>query len=296
MIAPMPRIDEKRRGLLAAPFSINDVRSWRKKHEKGAARMSAAGTKASEQVIEIGDEEPENQPSGAVRGFMGFGGVSIHAMAEAFGAAVDAKDRHTAMHSQETAALSEALAMAMGLSANQTARVHLAAHLHDIGKIGVPEAILSKAGPLAAGEFDIIRTHPAMGARILRPCLESGAGSVLDMILRHHERYDGGGYPGGLAGRDIPLGARIIAVADSYSAMRQDRPYRKGMSHESALAEIERFRGVMYDPDAARIFLSNEKRMKALIEPRTVPPTHQTYQTYQTCQGRQAPQGGKNAA
>ncbi len=195
------------------------------------------------------------------------GAVSIHALAEAFGAAVDAKDRHTAMHSMETAALTEALALAMGLTARQTARAHLAAHLHDVGKIGVPEAILSKPGPLTAEEFAVIRTHPETGARILRPCLEPGAWSVLEMILRHHERYDGRGYPGGLSGRDIPMGARIIAVADSYSAMRQDRPYRKGMSHQAALAEIERCAGTMYDPDAAKEFLVNASRMEKLIAP-----------------------------
>lgn len=204
------------------------------------------------------------------------GGISVHALAEAFGAAVDAKDRHTASHSLETAALSEALAAAMGLTTRQVDRVHLAAHLHDIGKIGVPEAILGKPGPLTAEEFAIIKQHPETGARILGPCFASGAGGVLEMVLRHHERFDGSGYPGGLRSLDIPMGARIIAVADSYSAMRQDRPYRKGMSHEAALEEIENNAGKLYDPDAAKEFLANADLMRSLIRCPTALPGLQT--------------------
>ena len=198
-------------------------------------------------------------------GLLESGGVSAHALAEAFGAAVDAKDRHTASHSLETAALSEALAAVMGLTAKQVERVHLAAHLHDIGKIGVPEAILGKPGPLTAAEFAIIKTHPEIGARILGPCFASGAWGVLEMVLRHHERFDGSGYPGGLCGRDIPMGARIIAVADSYSAMRQDRPYRKGMAHEAAMEEIATNAGKLYDPEAAKEFLANGELMRSLL-------------------------------
>lgn len=193
------------------------------------------------------------------------GGVCAHALAEAFGAAVDAKDRHTACHSLETAALSEALAAAMGLTAKQVERVHLAAHLHDVGKIGVPGAILGKPGPLTAEEFAVIKRHPEIGARILGPCFAHGAWGVLEMVLRHHERFDGSGYPGGLRGRDIPMGARIIAVADSYSAMRQDRPYRRGMDHETALEEIAANAGRLYDPDAAKEFLANGELMRSIL-------------------------------
>jgi len=202
----------------------------------------------------------------------GNGGVCAHALAEAFGAAVDAKDKHTASHSLETAALSEALAAAMGLTAKQVERVHLAAHLHDIGKIGVPEAILGKPGPLTPEEFAAIKKHPEIGARILGPCFASGQWSVLEMVLRHHERFDGSGYPGGLRGLDIPMGARIIAVADSYSAMRQDRPYRKGMPHEAAMEEIAAGAGRLYDPDAAKEFLTNGELMRSLLPcPDTLP-------------------------
>lgn len=192
--------------------------------------------------------------------------VSTHNLAEAFGNAVDAKDPHTANHSREVAALAELLARAMGLTRLQVERVHLAAHVHDVGKIGVPEAILGKPGPLGPAEWPLMRRHPDIGAGILRPCFPAGPGSVRDMVAAHHERFDGGGYPRGLAGRDIPLGARIIAVVDAYSAMRQDRPYRRGMAHGAALAEVLRCRGMQFDPDVAGEFLRLESPVQELMD------------------------------
>lgn len=202
--------------------------------------------------------------------------VSAHNLAEAFGNAVDAKDPHTANHSRVVAALAELLARAMGLTALQVERVHLAAHVHDIGKIGIPEAILGKAGPLNPAEWPLMRRHPDIGAGILRPCFPAGPGSVRDMVVAHHERFDGGGYPCGLAGRDIPLGARIIAVVDSFSAMRQDRPYRQGMGHGPALEEVARCRGGQFDPDVAGEFLRQEAPVRELMEglARTAPTVH----------------------
>ena len=202
--------------------------------------------------------------------------VSAHNLAEAFGNAVDAKDPHTANHSREVAALAELLARAMGLTSLQVERVHLAAHVHDIGKIGIPESILGKPGPLDPAQWPIMRRHPDIGACILRPCFPAGPGSVQDMVLAHHERFDGGGYPRRLSGRDIPLGARIIAVVDSYSAMRQDRPYRRGMPHGEALEEIIRNRGSQFDPDAAAEFLRLESPVLELMEglARTAPTVH----------------------
>jgi len=192
--------------------------------------------------------------------------ISAHNLAEAFGNVVDAKDPHTANHSREVAALAEILARAMGLTAMQVERVHLAAHLHDIGKIGVPEHILGKTGPLTAVEWSAMRRHPEIGARILQPCFPAGTGSVRDMVVAHHERFDGGGYPCGLQGRDIPLGARLIAVVDSYSAMRQDRPYRAGMRHGQALEELLAGQGRQHDPDVVGEFLRMEAAVLDLMD------------------------------
>ena len=121
-----------------------------------------------------------------------------------------------------------------------------------------------------------MRRHPDIGASILRPCFPAGPGSVQDMVAAHHERHDGGGYPRGLSGRAIPLGARIIAVVDSYSAMRQDRPYRQGMPHGAALEELAAGRGRQYDPDVAAEFLRLEGPVLELMDglARTAPTVH----------------------
>jgi putative nucleotidyltransferase with HDIG domain len=173
----------------------------------------------------------------------------LHQFAESLGHAVDARDSDTFNHSWEVAELSRMLAEALGLSARQADTVHLAGHLHDIGKIGVPDAILKKQGRLDDGEWRQMKRHPETGAAIIRP-IEAFApkGGIADMVLHHHEQFDGTGYPYGIAGHLIPLGARIIAVADTLSALLQNRPYRSGTSFEAALAEIRRCTGTQFDP------------------------------------------------
>jgi HD-GYP domain-containing protein (c-di-GMP phosphodiesterase class II) len=178
---------------------------------------------------------------------VGFG--SIHQFAESLGNAVDAKDPLTFNHSQEVAVFSQELARAMGLAESMVAHIHVAGHLHDIGKIGIPDAILRKKGRLSREEWGWVRKHPEIGARIVRPVSAFAAvGGVEGMILHHHEAYDGSGYPLGLRGEEIPVGARIIAVADTLSALMQDRPYRLGTDLERALAEIRRCAGSQFDP------------------------------------------------
>jgi putative nucleotidyltransferase with HDIG domain len=177
----------------------------------------------------------------------------LHQFAEALGNAVDARDSDTFNHSWEVAELSRQIAEALGLSGSQVETVHLAGHLHDIGKIGTPDAILRKQGGLSPEEWILMKRHPEIGADIIRP-IEAFAsrGGVTDMVLFHHERFDGTGYPRGLEGNLIPLGARIIAVADTLSALLQNRPYRSGTSFESALAEIRRCAGTQFDPAVVR--------------------------------------------
>lgn len=173
----------------------------------------------------------------------------LHQFAESLGNAVDARDTDTFNHSWEVAELARMIAEAMGLSPMQVETVHLAAHLHDIGKIGIPDVILKKQGRLSEEEWDLMRRHPEIGALIIRPVEAfASAGGVADMVLFHHERFDGKGYPQGVAGDEIPLGARIIAVADTLSAMLQNRPYRAGTTLAAALTEVERCSGSQFDP------------------------------------------------
>ncbi|WP_051694416.1 HD-GYP domain-containing protein [Desulfohalovibrio reitneri] len=181
---------------------------------------------------------------------------SIHEFAEAMGHAIDAKDRCTHFHSTQVAVLAQAVARFMGFSPLEAGCIHIAGHLHDIGKIGVPDAVLQKRGPLTEGEFAAIRRHPVIGHQIVSPITSlNGSTGIADMVLHHHERWDGRGYPHGLAGTAIPAGARVLAVADSFSAMTQQRPYRKGMGVRAALDEVEREAGSQFAPDVAEAFL-----------------------------------------
>jgi response regulator RpfG family c-di-GMP phosphodiesterase len=178
----------------------------------------------------------------------------LHEFAETLGEAVDAKDGHTWRHSEEVALVSRALALALRLSPVEADVIHVAGHLHDVGKIGVPDAVLLKPGPLTDEEWILMRRHPVIGADIVRPVRSLRECGVLEMILHHHERFDGRGYPDGLRGDDIPLGARIIAVADSISAMLQKRPYRRNISFAKAQQEILDNAGAQFDPQVVGAF------------------------------------------
>ena len=141
----------------------------------------------------------------------------IHQLSESLGKAIDAKDRCTSQHSEQVAVLAHTLALGMGLTPNSADHIHIAGHLHDIGKIGVPDRILRKSGALSDQEWQAMKRHPEIGADITAPVGFLRSNGIVEMVLHHHESYDGRGYPAGLAGNDIPLGARIIAVADSLS-------------------------------------------------------------------------------
>ena len=171
----------------------------------------------------------------------------------ALAAAVDAKDPYTFGHSNEVTLHAVAIAEQLGLPDDEIQMVRIAATLHDIGKIGIDGAILQKPGKLDAEEREIINRHPAIGADILAP-LEF-LNDAVPLVLFHHERHGGGGYPSGISGEAIPLGARIIAVADSYNAMVSDRPYRKGLSIDAATAELRHNSGTQFDPEVVEAFL-----------------------------------------
>ena len=193
--------------------------------------------------------------------------ATLHQMAESLGRAVDAKDKRLFEHSALTADLATLLALAHGLSDKQADIIHIAGHLHDIGKIGIPDAVLGKPGKLTSQEWAVMRQHPAIGAQILAPIANFGArNGVRDIVLTHHERYDGGGYPQGLGKTDIPLGGRILAIADSVAAMLEYRSYRPALQLGEAMAEIERCSGSWYDPALCLDFLQHEAEVEAVVQ------------------------------
>ncbi|OPL19748.1 MAG: hypothetical protein AVO35_01880 [Candidatus Aegiribacteria sp. MLS_C] len=172
----------------------------------------------------------------------------------ALAGAVDAKDPYTHNHSRNVAAYATSIASQMHLPTRDISLLNSAALLHDIGKIGIPESILNKAGPLNEEEYYIINTHPEVGYNILRPV--TAFGSFIDAVRYHHERYDGRGYPEGLSSSNIPFHARILSAADGFDAMTSDRVYRKAPGLEYAVREMSDNIGTQFDPEIGRIFLS----------------------------------------
>ncbi|MHB8779021.1 MAG: HD domain-containing phosphohydrolase [Anaerolineales bacterium] len=167
---------------------------------------------------------------------------------------VDAKDTYTADHAERLAIMALAIGCDMGMTEHELESLRSGAILHDIGKIGVPDAILQKPSQLNPAEWAQMREHPSIGARILShvPRLASAA----QIVLHHHERYDGKGYPDGLAGEAIPLGARILTVVDSYSAITDKRVYKEARSHTEAVSELRKHAGTQFDPRVVDVFLA----------------------------------------
>ena len=167
---------------------------------------------------------------------------------------VDAKDTYTADHAERLAIMALAIGREMGMTEHELESLRSGAILHDIGKIGVPDAVLQKPSRLNPAEWAQMREHPSIGARILShvPRLASAA----QIVLHHHERYDGKGYPDGLAGEAIPLGARILTVVDSYSAITDKRIYKEVRSHAEALSELRKHAGTQFDPHVVEVFLA----------------------------------------
>lgn len=172
------------------------------------------------------------------------------AIMETLARTLEAKDRYTRGHSERVARYTVRLASGIGLDREYVENLRQAASLHDIGKIGVREELLNKPGRLSPSEYSQIREHTAIGAKILEPM--SVVEGLIPWIKHHHERYDGDGYPGGLKGEDIPLGARIISLADSYDAMTSHRPYRRALSPLEVEDEIRRGAGTQFDPRLSR--------------------------------------------
>ena len=177
--------------------------------------------------------------------------------------ALEAKDVYTRGHSDRVSRWSRRLAVALGFEAHAVDVVAQAGLLHDLGKIGVPELVLRKAGALDAGEWELMRRHPLIGAEILAPLEFFGDGALV--VRHHHERIDGSGYPDGLRGDQIPRGARVVAVADVFDALTSDRPYRQAMTTAAALDHLAREAGRTLDQDAVAAF-TGLVRADALVD------------------------------
>ena len=176
--------------------------------------------------------------------------------------AVDAKDQFTQGHSQKVSSYAVLIAEAIGLKGPEIEEVRLGGMLHDVGKVGINESILNKNGPLNPDEWDAMKRHVEYGAKLLEPL--RGTESIREMVAHHHEFFDGSGYPEGLAGSQIPMGARIIAIADAYDTITSERTYKKARTPEEAFQELDRCGKAQFDPELVRVFIS---RLRELPNP-----------------------------
>jgi len=191
--------------------------------------------------------------------------VTVHALASA----VEMKDPQTAGHQRRVAQLSCAIAKEMGLSDEKMEGIRIAAMVHDVGKMNVPGEILNKSGSLNSMEFGLVKMHPQDGYNMLKQI--KFPSPVAEIVLQHHERMDGSGYPKGLKGDDILLEARVLAVADVVEAMSSDRPYRPALGIDKAIEEIRKNKGKLYDPDVVAACLrvcSKEAKSKSVSQKR----------------------------
>jgi diguanylate cyclase (GGDEF)-like protein/putative nucleotidyltransferase with HDIG domain len=172
--------------------------------------------------------------------------------------AIDAKDHYTQGHSQKVSAYAVVIAKALGMSEPEVEEIRLAALLHDIGKVGIPETILNKSGPLDAAEWETMKTHTELGAKILEPLQTMD--KIRLMVRHHHEFYDGTGYPDRLEGEKIPYGARLIAIADAYDTITSERTYKKARTSEDAFRELERCAANQFDPKLVQLFVQTMRR------------------------------------
>ena len=192
------------------------------------------------------------------------------AFAEALAEALDIREHETGLHSKRVACHTLVLARRFTADTDQLRQIYWGSLLHDIGKIGIPDAILLKQGALNEEEWQEMRTHPEKGHRIVAqiPGMEEAAG----IVLSHEESFDGSGYPRGLRGQQIPLGARLFALIDTLDAMTSDRSYRKALSFDQARAEIIKMSGTQFDPVAVQAFLAEETTLREMVAAKCMQP------------------------
>ena len=184
-----------------------------------------------------------------------------HELVECITSALDARDPYTGDHSRRVSDMACFLCRKLGMDENEIQEIHIAGHLHDIGKIGIPDRVLLKEGRLDDEEWQLMKKHPEIGAKIMSR--SEHFTRIAAILLHHHERWDGRGYPFGAKGEEIPLGSRIIAVCDSIDAMASKRSYRNALPMETVRSEIEKNIGIMYDPQIARLALDNWNELTA---------------------------------
>lgn len=182
--------------------------------------------------------------------------LAYDATIEGWSRALDLRDHETEGHTQRVTEMALKLADLLGMSQTDKTDMRRGALLHDIGKMGVPDAILHKPGGLTETEWKVMREHPTLAYRMLSPI--SYLNRALDISYYHHERWDGSGYPHGLRGEEIPLAARVFAIVDVFDALTSDRPYRKAWSYEKAYQYIELQAGKHFDPEIVKVFLTNK--------------------------------------
>jgi diguanylate cyclase (GGDEF)-like protein/putative nucleotidyltransferase with HDIG domain len=217
----------------------------------GEQLLQLAGSRAhAARAIGGGRVQYGDPPAAADGDGAGSGkGDVVAALAEA----LTERDRYTGEHSESVVALVERVARGLALSDAEVDTVKAAALLHDIGKVAIPDDVLNKPGPLDEDEWRIMREHPVIGERILRAI--PGMGSIARIVRHEHERFDGGGYPDGLVGDEIPIGARVILACDAYHAMTSDRPYRRSMGHAEAIRELASGAGTQFDPAVTEVLI-----------------------------------------
>jgi putative two-component system response regulator len=244
--------------LIIKPFELEDIQQ--RVHDSLARRRAERQAMQERELLEARLRQRETESK-----------IWVLRSAHALAAAVEAKDPYTAGHAIRVTAYAMTIAEIMG--GIDLLRFRLAGDLHDVGKIGVPDSVLNKPDRLTVAEYDLVKKHPEIGARILEPLIEDPL--VLGVVRSHHERWDGHGYPDGLAGSEIPLPARVLAVADTLDAMSSDRAYRKGVRWEEVVAEIRRCSGAQFDPRVLEAFEEALPRLEAhLAGFRRTPPIH----------------------
>jgi two-component system response regulator RpfG len=186
--------------------------------------------------------------------------------------AIEYRDLGTGIHLLRMSHYAELIAEALGVPEEEARTITLAAPLHDIGKIGIPDAVLLKRSSLTDEEFAVMRRHPLIGYEILRDSQSRFVQMGATIALRHHERWDGSGYPDGLKGEDIPLPARIVAVADVFDALTSERPYKRAWSADEAFEYVQANRGTLFDPSCVDVLLANQARILDILHAKLAPP------------------------
>ncbi len=250
----------------------NEARRWKRDVLEAylgvtLKRLFATGPDAFDEIYQRLRQFSDSLPAMEIAGLAGTEGPnalpqSILDTVTSLAYAIDAKDQYTQGHSQKVSAYAALLAEALGMAEAEVEEIRLGAVLHDVGKVGIPEQILNKNGPLNPEEWEIMKTHVTYGGKLLEPL--APLARIRKMVLHHHEFFDGSGYPQALTGTVIPIGARIITIADSYDTITSDRSYKKGRTAEEALAELERCANTQFDPELVAAFV---RAMRQLPNP-----------------------------